>query len=1097
MITNPNYKPFKLSDSFINNYKRKRAPFGFNGLGELVYMRTYSRLKTDGKNEMWWETVQRVVEGTFNMQKRHIEAHSLGWNPWKAQHSAQEMYDRIFSMKFLPPGRGLWAMGTPLTEERGLFAALNNCAFVSTENIKEDLSKPFTFLMDASMLGVGVGFDTLGAGNMIIKGPNESRKTELCEIPDTRQGWVESLKLQLESHFLGTAPVEFDYSQIREEGVAIAGFGGVSSGPEPLKELHDKIDEILGKSAGEPISITVIVDIMNLIGKCVVSGNVRRSAEIVFGDATSQEYLDLKNYEVNPHRAEYGWTSNNSIFAELGMDYTDACERVKLNGEPGFAWLENMQNYSRMNNGPDHKDHRASGGNPCFTGDTKIAVADGRGSVSIKELAESGDDVAVYSMDKEGLIEIKMGRNPRLTRKDSELVEIKLEDGSKLRCTPDHKFILNTGEIVEAKDLKKGSSLPSFKKYAEKISQKNPNHYLRMYKNTRDSGKDTEFEHRMIAKYYYKENYDRMYDVAKSNGWLKGGLVVHHKDYNSQNNSPENLEWMTFKEHTAYHARHDRSGENNGMFSKTHSEETKTKIGDKSIERWATESFRKKQSAGITEVGREKMPKSSQETRRKELQKYYIEQDENTDLDTVWIDEKLHAVKPCIVCSKSLVLEWRSRHQVFCSISCSNSHTKGSRAEGLRNAFKDRQQKTLHNQIMMFKDLVQELGRQPWKKEWELKCKENDVACRLNKHSNNPFALSNFKDLVSRATTYNHRVSSVRHLDNKEDVYNLTVDDNHNVGIILEEVKNGGLKGIFALQCLEQTLESYELCCLVETFPTNHDSLDDYLKTLKYAYMYAKTVTLGKTHWPETNRVMLRNRRIGCSMSGIAQFISIHGLHELRTWMTDGYDIIQDLDTMYSDWLAVPKSIKTTSIKPSGTVSLLAGATPGMHYPESRYYIRRMRLSITSPLIPALQKAGYSLEPAFGSEASTLVVGIPVDVGEGIRTASELSLWEQLSLAAFIQKYWADNQVSCTVTFDPETEGDQIAPALDYFQYQLKGISFLPRLDYGAYPQMPYEAVDKETYEELLSKVNRLSFGRIKGDDVEAERFCDNDVCEI
>lgn len=661
MITNSDYKPFKLSTSFINNYKRKRAPFGFNGLGELVYMRTYSRLKQDGKNEMWWETVQRVVEGTFNMQKRHIDAHSLGWNPWKAQHSAQEMYDRIFTMKFLPPGRGLWAMGTPLTEERGLFAALNNCAFVSTENIKDDLSKPFTFLMDASMLGVGVGFDTLGAGNMVVKGPNESRKTELCEIPDTRQGWVESLKLQLESHFLGTAPVEFDYSEIREEGVAIAGFGGVSSGPAPLKELHDQIDKILGASAGEPISITAIVDIMNLIGKCVVAGNVRRTAEIVFGDADSQEYLDLKNYEVNPHRAEYGWTSNNSIFAELGMDYTEACERVKLNGEPGFAWLENMQNYSRMNNGPDYKDHRVKGGNPC----------------------------------------------------------------------------------------------------------------------------------------------------------------------------------------------------------------------------------------------------------------------------------------------------------------------------------------------------------------------------------------------------------------------------------------------------LEQSLESYELCCLVETFPNNHDSVEDYLKTLKYAYMYAKTVTLGKTHWPETNRVMLRNRRIGCSMSGLAQFISNRGLHELRTWMSEGYDSIQELDTMYSDWLAVPKSVKTTSIKPSGTVSLLAGATPGMHYPESRYYIRRMRLSITSPLIPALEKAGYTLEPAFGSEDSTLVVGIPVDVGEGIRTASDLSLWEQLSLAAFIQKYWADNQVSCTVTFDPETEGDQIAPALDYFQYQLKGISFLPRLDYGAYPQMPYEAVDKETYEELLSKVNRLSFGRIKGDDVEAERFCDNDVCEI
>ena len=121
---------FYLTDSFVAKYRRKKAPFGFNGLGELVYNRTYSRLKSDGKNnEQWWETVQRVVEGTFNMQKTHIEHNGLGWNAWKAQHSAQEMYDRIWNMKFLPPGRGLWAMGTPITEERGLFAALKQLCF--------------------------------------------------------------------------------------------------------------------------------------------------------------------------------------------------------------------------------------------------------------------------------------------------------------------------------------------------------------------------------------------------------------------------------------------------------------------------------------------------------------------------------------------------------------------------------------------------------------------------------------------------------------------------------------------------------------------------------------------------------------------------------------------------------------------------------------------------------------------------------------------------------------------------------------------------------------------------------------------------------
>ena len=653
---------FTLSDNFVEKYKRKRAPFGFNGLGELVYMRTYSRLKEDGKNEMWWETVQRVVQGTYNMQKNHIERYDLGWNAWQAQRSAQEMYERIFNMKFLPPGRGLWSMGTSLTEERGLYAALNNCAFVSTQNLKDDLSKPFTFLMDASMVGVGVGFDTKGAESFIIRGPNEGRGEELYVIPDTREGWVESVRRLLDSYFLGTAPMKFDYETIRPAGAAIKGFGGISSGYKPLKEVHGLITTVLDKNIAEPISITTIVDIMNMIGKCVVAGNVRRTAEIVFGDSTSEEYINLKNYKKNPDREEYGWTSNNSIFAELGMDYRDAADRINDNGEPGFAWLQNMQDYSRMRNGRDRKDHRVSGGNPC----------------------------------------------------------------------------------------------------------------------------------------------------------------------------------------------------------------------------------------------------------------------------------------------------------------------------------------------------------------------------------------------------------------------------------------------------LEQSLESYELCCLVETFPTNHEDLDDYIKTLKYAYLYAKTVTLGKTHWPETNRVMLRNRRIGCSVSGIAQFISKPGgIDKLRCWLKKGYNAIQDYDKLYSDWLAVPRSIKTTSVKPSGTVSLLAGATPGLHYPESRFYIRRIRLSINSPLIKPLEKAGYNIEPAFGSEGSTVVVDVPVDVGEDIRTVSEVSMWEQMSLAAFMQKYWADNQVSCTVTFDPKTEGSQISYALNYFQYQLKGISFLPKMKQGAYRQMPYEEITSKEYEKMVSELKFLSFRQVKGNEAIVDKFCNNDTCEI
>jgi len=300
MVADLKVNPFRLTDDFIKQYENITPDFGFNGLGEIVFRRTYSRIKSDGTNEAWFETVRRVVEGTYSMQKRWIMGQRLEWLHNKAQRSAQEMYDRIFTMKFLPPGRGLWAMGSALTEERGLHAATFNCSFVSTENILTDLAEPFTFLMDASMLGIGVGFDTKGADLLRVHGPVGEPTTFV--IPDSREGWVESLERLLLSFFKpDQAPVEFDYSQIRPEGEPIKGFGGVASGYVPLKALHDHARVILGGLVDEHLTTTAIVDIMNLTGKCVVAGNVRRSALISFGDG-SQEYLDLKNPQVNPER---------------------------------------------------------------------------------------------------------------------------------------------------------------------------------------------------------------------------------------------------------------------------------------------------------------------------------------------------------------------------------------------------------------------------------------------------------------------------------------------------------------------------------------------------------------------------------------------------------------------------------------------------------------------------------------------------------------------------------------------------------------------------------------------------------------------------
>ena len=109
-----------------------------------------------------------------------------------------------------------------------------------------------------------------------------------------------------------------------------------------------------------------IVDIMNIIGKTVISGNIRRVAEIALGGAYDEEFIALKDYKKNPDRIEYGWVSNNSIYAELGMDYSLIAEKIRLNGEPGLCWLDNMRAYGRMHEAPNFKDIKAAGGNPCL-----------------------------------------------------------------------------------------------------------------------------------------------------------------------------------------------------------------------------------------------------------------------------------------------------------------------------------------------------------------------------------------------------------------------------------------------------------------------------------------------------------------------------------------------------------------------------------------------------------------------------------------------------------------------------------------------------------------------------------------------------------
>jgi ribonucleoside-triphosphate reductase (thioredoxin) len=667
---------FKLSDDFVEGFRSKKAPFGFrdaagNSVGEITFLRTYSRLKEDGHKETWVDVCERVINGMYSLQKEHAKNNRLPWSDTKAAASAKEAFERLFELKWSPPGRGLWVMGTPIVNTQRNSAALQNCAFVSTKEMsKADPSKPFTFLMEASMLGVGVGFDDKGADKEFQIYEPEGEETYV--VPDTREGWVKSLELIINAYLRPDQKTPlFDYSEVRPEGTPIKTFGGTAAGHQPLERLHKHITKLFAGRKGEKVTRRDIADIGNMIGVCVVSGNVRRSAELLIGRIDDEDFLNLKNAEIYPERNSYdpenpgwAWMSNNSVEAYVGANLDPIVEGIARNGEPGVIWLDVSRQYGRLVDPPNNKDYRVEGYNPCA----------------------------------------------------------------------------------------------------------------------------------------------------------------------------------------------------------------------------------------------------------------------------------------------------------------------------------------------------------------------------------------------------------------------------------------------------EQSLESYEMCTLVETYLNRHESLEDYKRTLKFAYLYAKTVTLLPTHWAETNAIMQRNRRIGTSMSGVANFADNRGLPLLREWMDKGYETIKYYDTTYSEWLGIRESIKTTTIKPSGTVSILAGESPGVHWtPGGKYFMRTIRFANSDPMLPLFKMANYKVEPASESPDTTSVVYFPIK-SESKRAEKDVSIYEKMALAAYAQRYWSDNSVSVTISFDPEKESSAVGTVLHLYDGQLKTVSFLPSGNF-TYPQMPYTQITEEEYEEQGTlRLFPIDFSGVYAGmaaDAIGEAYCTTDACEV
>ena len=281
---------------------------------------------------------------------------------------------------------------------------------------------------------------------------------------------------------------------------------------------------------------------------------------------------------------------------------------------------------------------------------------------------------------------------------------------------------------------------------------------------------------------------------------------------------------------------------------------------------------------------------------------------------------------------------------------------------------------------------------------------------------------------------------------------------------------------------------------MAEIFLPNIESLDELLKVSQYLYVINKHSLALKCHHKETEDIVHNHMRMGIGISGYLQ-----ATEEQKSWLKDCYEALRTYDKSYSKSNGWPESIKLTTVKPSGTLSLLAGVTPGVHPGYSEYFIRRIRIAANSPLISVLREHGYPLEFVKNFDGTddkqTLVASFPCSFPARTVFAKDCSAIEQLKYVNRLQKEWSDNAVSCTVYYRKE-ELPLIKEYLSkHWDNSMKSVSFLLHSDHG-FAQAPYEEITKEQYNELKSKVKSIKSIVIDENAVEIDE-CATGACPI
>lgn len=268
-----------------------------NPLAEFVFYRSYSRwIEEENRRETWIETVDRYM----NFMKKNLGE----------KLSAKEYEDikqGILNQEIMPSMRLMQFSGK--AAERTNVCAYN-CAYIAPENFQN-----IAEVMYVSMCGTGVGWSV--ESQNVEKFPQimsqKGTKAETHVVADSKEGWADALALGMKTWASGD-DIVFDYSLLRPAGARLKTMGGKSSGPDPLRQLLDFTRAKMLNRQGRRLRTIDLHDILCMVGYCVVSGGVRRSAMISLSDLDDKDIRDAKKGQFYISEPQRSLANNSAVY---------------------------------------------------------------------------------------------------------------------------------------------------------------------------------------------------------------------------------------------------------------------------------------------------------------------------------------------------------------------------------------------------------------------------------------------------------------------------------------------------------------------------------------------------------------------------------------------------------------------------------------------------------------------------------------------------------------------------------------------------------------------------------------------------------------